>query len=100
MKYSQREYTVAGEQSGIHAVMVHGQFIRAHLDCGQALDEYIKEANKMCQILGECSIEPLSLEERSNIVAQRSGQNEAHSVYQQVWRRLFEIARIGYADSL
>jgi hypothetical protein len=79
--------------------MEQADFERLHHACSSSLTDYIFEAQTTCAMLGECSPRPLSLEKRVELNAQRSRENEAHTLYQEVRVRLFEAATVGYVEA-
>jgi hypothetical protein len=80
--------------------MDRDQFRRAHEDCGVALERYVVEAREMCEMLGGCSLDPMPLANRMKLATQRARENEAQMAYLEARQRLFDAARIGYADSV
>ena len=75
------------------------QFKEFHARCGEALQHYVREAERTCELLGQCLPEPSSVQARSEIMEQRVRENNAHGSYLEIRRELFEAARIGYDAS-
>ena len=75
------------------------QFQELHAQCWETLKHYVREADRMCELLGQCLPEPSSMQTRSEIIEQRVRENNAHASYIGVRRQLFEAARIGYDAS-
>ena len=75
------------------------QFRELHARCWEAFKHYVHEAERMCELFGQCLPEPSSMQTRSEIVAQRVRENNAHASYLEIRRQLFEAARIGYDAS-
>lgn len=78
--------------------MDHPEFLRLHRECTESLQHWIAEANRTCEMLGHCLNQPLTLEERSNLHAQRLRENEAQTIHMKNRQKLFEIARSGFGD--
>jgi hypothetical protein len=74
-------------------------FKKLHATCGDALKRYMHEAEKMCELFGQCLPEPLSIQIRSEILEQRVRENNAYATYFKIRRQLFQAARIGYDAS-
>jgi hypothetical protein len=72
------------------------QFRELHARCSEALKRYVHEAERMCELFGQCLPEPLSLQILSEIIEQRVRENNAHASYFEIRRQLFEAVRIGY----
>jgi len=75
------------------------QFEALHARCCEALKHYVHEAERMCELFGQCLPEPSSMQTRSELIEQRVRENNAHSSYLGIRRQLFEAARIGYDAS-
>ena len=75
------------------------EFELLHAECGDTLQRYMQEASRMCELLSHCQPGAMSLEQRSEIHAQRSLENEAYRRYQHVRTRLLDAVRIGYESS-
>jgi hypothetical protein len=65
----------------------------------EALKRYVHEAERMCELLGQCLPEPSSLQILSEIVEQRVRENNAHARYIEIRQQLFGAVRIGYDSS-
>ena len=75
------------------------EFQRLHVQCGEALRRYFREASRILDLLSRCRPDALTLEQRSEIQTQRLKENDAHERYQALRTRLFNAARIGYDTS-
>jgi len=75
------------------------QFADLHAKCWDTLKHYVHEADRMCELFGQCCPEPSSIQIRSEIIQQRILENNAYASYAEVRRQLFEAARIGYDPS-
>ena len=78
--------------------MNRGEFVRLHDDCTGSLKHWMAEATRTCQMLSECVDNPLTLQQRSELHAQRIRENEAQAAHMDFQRKLFEMARSGYGD--
>ena len=75
------------------------QFAELHAKCRETLKHYVHEAERMCELFGQCLPEPLSMQTRSEILEQRVRENNAHASYAEIRRQLFEAIRTGYRPS-
>lgn len=75
------------------------QFAELHAKCWETLKHYVHEADRMCELFGQCLPEPSSIQFRSDIVAQRASENKAYASYVEIRRQLLEAVRIGYDPS-
>jgi len=75
------------------------RFKELHARCWEALRHYVREAERTCELLGQCLPEPSSVQVRSEIMDQRVRENNAHASYLKIRWQLFEAARIGYDAS-
>ena len=75
------------------------QFRELHARCWEALKHYEHEAERMCELFGQCPPEPSSLLTLSEIMEQRVRENNAHASYLEIRRQLFEAVRIGHDPS-
>ena len=75
------------------------EFAALHAQCWETLKHYVHEADRMCELFGQCQPEPSSLQIRSEIIQQRILENNAYASYAEIRRQLFEAARIGYDAS-
>jgi hypothetical protein len=71
------------------------RFKELHARCLEALKHYVHEAERMCELFGQCLPEQSSLQTRSEIIEQRVRENIAHACYIKIRRQLFEAVRIG-----
>ena len=74
------------------------QFAELHAKCWETLKHYVHEADRMCELFGQCRPEP-SIHIRSLIMQQRILENNAYASYAEIRRQLFEAARVGYDAS-
>jgi hypothetical protein len=72
------------------------QFSELHAKCSETLKRYVHEADRMCELFGQCLPEPSSIQIRSQIAQQRILENNAYANYVEIRRQLLEAARIGY----
>ena len=79
-------------------IMNREEFVRLHEDCTKSLNHWIVEATITCKMLGDSLDKPLTLQQRSDLHAQRVRENEAQAAHMDFRRRLFELARSGYGD--
>jgi hypothetical protein len=72
------------------------QFAELHAKCWETLKHYVHEADRMCELFGECLPNPSCIQIRSDIVEQRVRENNAYASYAEIRRQLLEAVRIGY----
>ena len=72
------------------------EFAQLHAQCWETLKHYVHEADRMCELFGQCLPEPSSIQFRADIVEQRARENKAYAGYVEIRRRLLEAVRIGY----
>jgi hypothetical protein len=72
------------------------QFIELHARCWEALKHYVHQAERMCDLLGQCLPEPSSLQTLSEITDQRVRENNAHASYLELRGQLLRAVRAGY----
>jgi hypothetical protein len=72
------------------------QFAALHAQCWETLKHYVHEADRMCELFGQCLPEPSAIQMREDIVKQRVRENTAYASYAEVRRQLLEAVRIGY----
>ena len=72
------------------------QFLELHSKCWETLKHYVYEADRMCELFGQCHPEASSIQIRSEIAEQRVRENNAYASYSDIRRQLFEAVRIGY----
>jgi hypothetical protein len=75
------------------------QFKELHAKCWETLKNYVHEADKMCELFGQCLPEPSSMQTRAEIIDQRVRENNAHASYLEIRRQLFAAVQIGYDAS-
>jgi hypothetical protein len=72
------------------------EFAELHVQCCEALKQYVHEADRMCELLGQCLPGPSSIQFRTEILEQRARENKAHARYVEIRRQLLEAVRMGY----
>jgi hypothetical protein len=72
------------------------EFAQLHAQCWETLKHYVHEADRMCELFGQCLPEPSSIQFRADIVEQRARENKAYAGYVKIRRQLLEAVRIGY----
>jgi hypothetical protein len=72
------------------------QFAELHAKCWETLKHYVHEADRMCELFGQCLPDAASLQIRSEIQKQRVLENNAYASYSDIRRQLFDAVRIGY----
>ena len=72
------------------------EFAELHAKCWETLKHYVHEADRMCELFGQCLPEPSSVQFRADIVEQRARENKAYAGYVKIRRQLLEAVRIGY----
>src|ERR1035437_6078288 len=77
----------AGIQKGVR--MDPKQFAELHAKCWETLKHYVHEADRMCELFGQCLPESSSIQFRSEIMRQRILENNAHANYFEIRRQLF-----------
>jgi hypothetical protein len=75
------------------------EFAELHAKCWETLKHYVHEADRMCELFGQCLPEPSSIQFRSDIVEQRVRENNAYAGYAEIRRQLLEAVRSGYEPS-
>ena len=75
------------------------QFAELHAKCWETLKHYVHEADRMCELFGQCLPDPSTIQIRSDIAAQRASENKAYASYVEIRRQLLEAVRIGYDKS-
>jgi hypothetical protein len=72
------------------------EFRELHAQCRGALKHYVHEAERMCELFGQCLPEPSPLQTLSEILEQRVRENNALASYLEIRRQLFKAIRMGY----
>jgi hypothetical protein len=72
------------------------QFLELHAKCWETLKHYVHEADRMCELFGQCQPDASSLQIRSEIVEQRVRELNAYASYSEIRRQLLEAVRVGY----
>lgn len=72
------------------------QFAELHAKCWETLKHYVHEADRMCELFGQCLPDPSSIQVRSDIVEQRARENKAYASYADIRGQLLEAVRMGY----
>jgi len=75
------------------------EFSELHARCREALKHYVHEAERMCELFGQCLPGPASLQIFAEITEQRVRENNAHVSYLKIRRQLFNAVRMGYETS-
>jgi len=75
------------------------QFAELHAKCWETLKHYVHEADRMCELFGQCLPEPSSIQTRADIMLQRVRENDAYASYAEIRQQLLEAVRIGYHQS-
>jgi hypothetical protein len=72
------------------------QFAELHAKCWETLKHFVHEADRMCELFGQCLPEPSSIQIRAEITQQRILENNAYASYAEIRRQLFGATRTGY----
>jgi RNA-splicing ligase RtcB len=72
------------------------QFAELHAQCWETLKHYVHEADRMCELFGQCLPDASSIQFRSDIVEQRVREHNAYASYVEIRRQLLEAVRVGY----
>ena len=75
------------------------QFAELHAKCWETLKHYVHEADRMCELFGQCVPEPSSIQTRADVMQQRVRENNAYASYAEIRQQLLEAVRIGYDKS-
>jgi hypothetical protein len=70
------------------------ELLRLHTECVSALERYVAEADKLCQLLGAYNDGATGVTEHVALVAQRQLENEAQSEYLRARKRLLRRAHL------
>lgn len=70
------------------------EFLRRYRDCLVALNTYMSEAHRMCQLLEACNGRACDVSEQCELVAQRDRENSSESEYHRARKRLLRVARL------
>jgi hypothetical protein len=70
------------------------ELLRLHTECVSALERYVAEADKLCQMLGTYNDGATGVTERVALVAQRQLENEAQAEYLRARKRLLRRAHL------
>jgi hypothetical protein len=76
--------------------MDSNQFAELYAKCSETLKQYAHEADRMCEMFGQCLPGPSSMQIRADIAEQRVRENNAYSNHATIRRQLLEAVRIGY----
>jgi len=79
--------------------MNSNQFAELHAKCSETLKHYMHEADRMCELFGQCLPKPSSMQIRADISEQRVRENNAYATHAAVRRQLLEAVRVGYDPS-
>jgi hypothetical protein len=72
------------------------QFEELHAKCWETLKRFAHEADRMCQLFGQCHPEPSTIQIRASIMEQRVRENNAYASYVDIRQQLFDAVRVGY----
>ncbi|MGH9572251.1 MAG: hypothetical protein ACRD40_01800 [Candidatus Acidiferrales bacterium] len=78
--------------------MDHNEFLELHAGCVAAMRAYVVEAEKSCTLLGKCTGQPLTFEERMALLCQAITENDAHMSYLGAKSFLHGAALLGYGS--
>jgi predicted NodU family carbamoyl transferase len=90
--------TAAKSLLGVQMEMTDQEYQDVHKRCGRALQVYIREANRTCELLGRADYGPSGLSARAVIAFQRHRENEAHAQFCELRNGLMDLVRLGYRD--
>ncbi len=68
------------------------EFFHRYNQCLAALDAYVTQARKMCDLLEACNGDPASVLKRLELVTQRNRENDLRSDYERARKRLLRTA--------
>lgn len=71
-------------------------FMASLAECATATESYLREADKTSVMLGKCSQQPLSFDERLALLGQEILERDAFRVYLAAKRFLHRAALLGY----
>ena len=71
------------------------EFLNRYQDCLAALDAYMTDARRMCDLLESCNGNAANALEQLDLMAQRDRENSSHSDYQRARKRLLHAAKLG-----
>ena len=69
-------------------------FLHLHTECVAALENYVAEADKLCQMLARAHGDAIGVTEHVSLLAQRERESEAHAEYLRARKRLLRRARL------
>jgi hypothetical protein len=69
-------------------------FLYLHTECVAALENYVAEADKLCQMLAGTHGDAIGVTEHVSLLAQRERESEAHAEYLRARKRLLRRARL------
>lgn len=72
------------------------EFVASLAECATATETYIREAEKTSIMLGKCSQQPLTFEERLALLSQEILERDAFRIYLDAKRFLHRAALLGY----
>jgi hypothetical protein len=79
--------------------MDSNQFAELQAKCSETLKHYVHEADRMCELFGQCLPDPSSIQIRADIAEQRVRENNAYASHVAIRRQLLEAVRVGYGPS-
>jgi hypothetical protein len=71
------------------------EFFNRYHYCLAALNAYITDARKICELLESCNGNAANALEQIDLMAQRDRENSSHSDYQRARKRLLHAAKLG-----
>jgi hypothetical protein len=69
-------------------------FLYLRNQCIAALEIYVAEANRLCQMLSACNGSSLNVADQVALIAQRQRENDAHDEYIRAHKRLLRRSRL------
>jgi hypothetical protein len=73
-------------------------FMASLAECATATESYLREADKTSILLGKCSRQPLTIDERLALLAQEILERDAFRLYLAAKRFLHRAALLGYDE--
>jgi hypothetical protein len=90
---------VAKSLLGVQMEMTDQEYHDVHKRCERALQVYIREANRTCELLGTADHGPSGLTARAVIAIQRHRENEALAQFCELRNGLVDLVRLGYQNT-
>ncbi|HEY3936898.1 MAG TPA: hypothetical protein VGL97_05685 [Bryobacteraceae bacterium] len=76
---------------------VRNDFLHLHMECVSALEIYMAEADKLCQMLRDCDGDARDVSEQGSLIAQEQREHAAHAEYHRARKRLVRFAHLNDA---